>query len=71
MSASRRPNQGKTYAVDFASTGLGGKHTENASAAADVEDDLAAEQVLVLHDRVHVGLGANLVLQHLFVNACK
>lgn len=36
-------------------------HGENGSTAADVEDDLVLEDVLVLHDGIHVRPRANLI----------
>ena len=44
---------------------LRGEHGQNAGATANIEHGLAAEQVLVVHDRVAVGLGAHFVFQHL------
>ena len=39
---------------------LGGEHGEDAGAAADVEDDLVLEEVLVVPHRVPVGQGSHL-----------
>lgn len=44
-------------------------HRENTSSAADIENDLVLEEVLVLDNGVHVGTGADLILQHLLVNS--
>lgn len=44
-------------------------HGQNGCTATDVEHDLVLKQVLVLHDRVHVGFCADLVLEHLLVDA--
>ena len=44
---------------------LGGKHAKNTSAAADIKNSLALEQMFVLDDGVAVAYGADLVLQHL------
>lgn len=44
-------------------------HGENTGSAADIENDLVLEQVLVLDDGVHVGTGADLILQHLLVDS--
>ena len=44
-------------------------HGENTGSAADIENDLVLEQVLVLNDGVHVGTGADLILQHLLVDS--
>src|SRR5690606_23486012 len=49
---------------DFGSAGLGAEHAEDAGATADVEDDLAREEVLVAVDEVAVGVGTNRVLEH-------
>ena len=43
---------------------LGGKHGQDARAAAHVQDDFVLEQVGVLHDGVAVGEGADFVLEH-------
>ena len=52
-----------------ASAGLGSEHRQDARAAAYVEDDLVAKEVLVVVDGVHVGLCADPVLEHLLVDA--
>lgn len=41
---------------------------EDASAAADIEDDFIPEEVLVLHDGIFVCLRADTVLQHFLVD---
>ena len=51
------------------SAGDGDVHREDTSTATDIENDLVLKEVLVLDDGVHVRLGANLVLQHLLVDA--
>lgn len=43
-------------------------HGENTSSAADIENNLVLEQVLVLDNGVHVGASADLILQHLLVD---
>ena len=44
---------------------LGGKHAQDARAAAHVQHRLARKEVLVAHDGVHVAARAHLVLEHL------
>ena len=48
---------------------LGCEHAENPSTAAHVENDLVLEQVAVLLDGLHVGLGANSVLEHFLMDS--
>jgi hypothetical protein len=70
---------------DLLGTGLSSEHGENTSAASDLEqlatcgvgqlfntyvkNDLVLEEVLVLEDGVAVREGADLVLEHLLVDA--
>jgi hypothetical protein len=44
------------------------KDTENASASTDIEDDLVLEVLGVALNRISVGVGTDLVLQHLLVD---
>jgi hypothetical protein len=50
-------------------TRLGGEHTKHTRATANVEHSFALEQVAVVHDRGPVGVGPDLVFEHLLVNA--
>lgn len=55
----------KSYVL---SSGFGGEHGEDSGAAADVEHNLALEEVLVVPHGVAVGESPHFVLQHFFVN---
>ena len=44
------------------------KNAENASATADIEDDLVLEYFRVVDDGPHIGLGADGVLEHFLVD---
>merc|ERR1719195_2458960 len=52
---------------DHLSTSLGCEHGENASTAADVEDNLALEKMLVVPHGVAIGKGSHLIFQHLLM----
>jgi len=49
-------------------TCLGSEHTKNTSTAADIKNNLILEEVLILNDRLHVGLGTNFVLEHFLMD---
>ena len=44
-------------------------HAEDGCTASDIQHHLVLENVLVLVDGISVRLGADFILQHLFVNA--
>ena len=54
-----------SHPVHVLGAGIGGKHTEDPRAAADVQDDFVFEHVLVVVHGVPVGQRAHLVFQHL------
>ena len=51
-------------------SGLDSKHAEYPSPTADVQDDAAAKQVLIVIHGIAVGESSDLVLEHFFMYAC-
>lgn len=62
-------NVGHVDTDNLLGTSLRGKHGEDTGTAADIENDLVLEQVLVLDDGIAVRHGADLILKHLLVDA--
>lgn len=54
-----------SYPVHVFGAGIGGKHTEDPCAAANIQDNFVFEHVLVVVHGVPVGQRPHLVLQHL------
>lgn len=53
------------HPVHVLGAGVGGKHRQDARSAADVQDDLILEHVLVVVHGVPIGESPHLVFQHL------
>ena len=44
------------------------KDAENAGSASDIKDDFVFEEMRVIHDGIHVGLGADGVFEHFLMD---
>ena len=58
-----------THCVDMLCTGTSGEHAQDASSAADIQDDFPPKEVLVVVHCIAIGERPHLVLQHLLVDA--
>lgn len=64
----RSKNPKKTHRENLLRSSLGGEHGKNSSSRANIHHNFVFEQVRVMIDRVPVGGGSHLVLEHLLVD---
>jgi hypothetical protein len=64
----RRRNRALLDRVDLPSAAASGEHREDARPGANVQDGLVGEECRIPIDRLLVGAGSNLILQHIFVD---